>query len=375
MRVPIKSRIRIRQFLWNWPFAYNLAYYLYKNLKFLIRIPGRLRLNYERLIIMPVKRRNKLKEAERSYASNPMSVKADTFVLYRVLGNDLPPRHQPGQTQKNLEFMLKHEPELQNCIKVWVLNRIVDPNQLQGLKCLLDAYGKKYFEIPFDPQRYSDIGRQDEGDLSVKELLETAGDPQTEIHRLIAESFGLSKKTLYAMNINGAKNLAKWVCPWDGNCFLTNDAWQAIQENIKNKPWIKYWMVPMARITKNELLLKNGFRPEAKEEPQIIFRNDAREEFDPYLPYGQMNKVELLKKLGVPGKWDYWTLKSHFQGKTQKPVSKDRYEYDYCGWVARLNSGNPIAESSHRERRNTRDAAIVAFLTNLDLSLVDIANE
>lgn len=379
MEIPHKSRVKIRQYLWNWPHAYSLAYALYRFIKALAKAPERFWVYLDHMLLLPAKRWYNLKEAKKSYASNPISSETDSFVLYRILGNDLPPRHQPGQTLRNLEFMLKHEPDLQDCKKVWVLNRIVNAGELQRLKSLLDAYGKSYFEIPFDQDAYLNIVYQEERDPGMKELLMATDDPQTKTHRLIAEAFRLSRKTLYVMNINGAKNtamrqgrgLAKWICPWDGNCFLTKEAWETIRCNIKGKPWIKYWMVPMARITNNDLLLKNGFKPVIREEPQIIFRCDAREEFNPDLPYGQLNKVALLKKLGVPGKWDQWISGPQSPGKGQKANSEEKYEYGHCGWVARLNSGNPAAENSYRERRNTRVAAIVAFITNLDQSLVE----
>jgi hypothetical protein len=44
------------------------------------------------------------------------------------------------------------------------------------------------------------------------------------------------RKNIYAINNNGARNttillgrnLAKWVLPWDGNCFVTESAWESI---------------------------------------------------------------------------------------------------------------------------------------------------
>src|SRR5690606_32334685 len=39
----------------------------------------------------------------------------DTFVLYRIIGNDLPPRHKRGQAIANLRFILEHEPALAGC--------------------------------------------------------------------------------------------------------------------------------------------------------------------------------------------------------------------------------------------------------------------
>jgi hypothetical protein len=49
------------------------------------------------------------------------------FVIYRIIGNTLPPRHGPGDTCNNLKFVLENEPDLPSCEKRWVLNRLFDP--------------------------------------------------------------------------------------------------------------------------------------------------------------------------------------------------------------------------------------------------------
>jgi hypothetical protein len=69
-------------------------------------------------------------------------------VLYRVLGNDLPPRHEIGQTLSNLRFMLDNEPELEACEKRWVVNRIVDPEQEAAIIALLEERGQHYLHSP-----------------------------------------------------------------------------------------------------------------------------------------------------------------------------------------------------------------------------------
>jgi hypothetical protein len=78
------------------------------------------------------------------YRASGLDKEPDTFVLYRVLGNDLPPRHEIGQTLSNLRFMLDHEPELEACEKRWVVNRIVDPEQEAAIIALLEERGQGY---------------------------------------------------------------------------------------------------------------------------------------------------------------------------------------------------------------------------------------
>src|SRR5690606_29485807 len=117
------------------------------------------------------------------------------------------------------------------------------------------------------------------------------------------------------INNNGARNnaledgrgRAKWILPWDGNCFLTRDAWEAIRRDVGRASANRYFVVPMVRMQCNEALIRGETIPEAREEPQIIFRADARERFDPAFCYGRRPKVELLWRLGVPGPWDEYT--------------------------------------------------------------------
>ena len=39
------------------------------------------------------------------------------FLLIRIVGNDLEPRHRVGQSRDNLAFILEHEPPLPGCEK------------------------------------------------------------------------------------------------------------------------------------------------------------------------------------------------------------------------------------------------------------------
>src|SRR5690606_10506139 len=121
-------------------------------------------------------------------------------------------------------------------------------------------------------------------------------------------------KNRYLMHNNGARNLAlesgrsvaKWVLPWDGNCFLTQRAWSSVLESVVESPHLRYFVVPMQRITDNSVLLADKFEPSPIEEPQLIFRRDATETFSDKFPYGRRPKVELFCRLGIPGKWDRW---------------------------------------------------------------------
>ena len=48
--------------------------------------------------------------------------------IIRILGNNLNSVHSDTQTYDNLKFTLENEYEFNNCDKIWILNRIVNPN-------------------------------------------------------------------------------------------------------------------------------------------------------------------------------------------------------------------------------------------------------
>lgn len=315
-----------------------------------------------------------------SYEDSPLADEKNTFALIRVIGNDLPPRHQLGQGRKNLEFMLEHESEFVDCKKIWVLNRIIEPEERAELKALLERHGREYYEIPFDDDEYRRVDWDVEsfcvpGFLESKEFLSLNEDRQA-----MAFDQMYRHKNSYVMHNNGARNyalrlgrsLAKWVLPWDGNCFLTDEAWGAISSEVAEKPYLKYFVVPMARVTDNDQLLDPLLEPNAVEEPQILFRRDAEEEFNEAYRYGRRPKVEMLWRLGVPGPWERWRNNSW-----DVPFPRccdDANQVETAGWVARLNSGFKALEqddqASFKNRGQARQNAIRDFIDSLDARLL-----
>ena len=167
------------------------------------------------------------------YRAKGLDREPNTFVLYRILGNDLYPRHKLGQTRDNLEFLLKHESALECCEKRWIVNRIFDSEQEAAVISLLRDYDQKYLHFSFDWDAYARVGWDRVGFLS-RDFFESEAFAQLgERKKMRAETRLRRLKNLYVMNINGARNaalrdgraIAKWVLPWDGNCFLTSNAW------------------------------------------------------------------------------------------------------------------------------------------------------
>lgn len=325
------------------------------------------------------KHETKLNIARAQFLSSPKSMAFmhgdDTFALYRILGNDLPPRHVRGQTLSNLEFCLLNEPALDNCQKWWVVNRITDPDVQASIVALLRQYEQNFFVIDFNAQDYRSIGldfsRFDEGFYN-DQTLQTLEADQKQRVRLAS----LRLKNLYAMNNNGARNAAinhgheraKWILPWDGNCILTKSGWHKVTGSIKQARRFPYHIVPMCRTTSNQRFLETGFVPTSNEEPQIIFHRHASERFNDDIPYGRRPKVELLMRLGVWGAWYGWRSDPWDFPLGERGPDWGKFALS-DGWVGRLTSGNTHHEtgrSARIERMISRDQAIIRALERLD---------
>src|SRR5690606_15155612 len=104
----------------------------------------------------------------------------------------------------------------------------------------LRAAGLEHFRIPFEAEDYTSIGFDldvlPEPDFLSGERFDALDDAARD--RLLGALY--RHKNNYVMNNSGARNAAledargraKWILPWDGNCFLTRAAWDEIRRNI-----------------------------------------------------------------------------------------------------------------------------------------------
>lgn len=269
----------------------------------------------------------------------------DRFVLIRIIGNDLYPRHDAGQSLQNLQFILEHEPVLPGCEKRWLLNRIRQPERLSELTRLLEAHGYGYDVIPFEPQEFHAVP-WDWSILPTPDFLATRAFLRLLNHQRQGWEIALYRgKNNYLMNNNGARNRAleigrqraDWVLPWDGNCFLTASGWDALRRSIASNPETAYFHVPMQRVEDNAQLLDPGFEADPRDEPQLVFAAAAPERFNDAFPYGRRPKVELFWRLGLGGPWDAWPDEPWDQPR--RPRLTPQPACPAAGWVARLHSG------------------------------------
>lgn len=317
-----------------------------------------------------------------AYAASPLASEPDSFALYRVIGNDLPPRHQSGQSRRNVQFILENEPELPNCQKGWIVNRIINPEEEQAIIELLERHDQTYVRLPFDLDDYATRGWALEDFPSSLYLYSEEVEEMIVRERLQALVQVHRHKNNYVMNNNGARNAAldagraqgaKWICPFDGNIFVPRHAWDQLLDVVRDEPHWRHFIIPMARITDNAMVLDPDLEVEAKEEPQVMFRRDATQRFDEAHPYGRRPKVELLWRLGVPGPWQKWR---HAPWDLAVPeLCDDAGDYRHAGWVARLFSGAAHLEQQEfhafQERGVERAQGILSFLEGLDVQILE----
>lgn len=312
------------------------------------------------------------------YEELAVSRQAETFGLYRILGNDLPPRHTAGQSESNLRFILEHEEPLAQCEKRWIVNRIQDPAREQAIIDLLERFGQPYERIPFVAEEYRAIG-PDHSCLPHADYLDGAACRRLTEDQRLRLTLALSRlKTNYVMNVNGARNHAlqhgkqvfKWILPLDGACFFTAKAWDEFSQAVMQRPWFRYFLMPMCRVEDNRALLDPQFYAAPVDEPQIAFRSDSREVFDPDFTYGRRDKLELFWRLDVPGGWqalrdDPWDLR-------RNRVSPEAGEFSTAGWVCRLGSGQAPARRGTgvvSDRFRKRQIAILNMIEQTDSGL------
>lgn len=316
------------------------------------------------------------------YHASGLVSEPDTFVLYRILGNDLPPRHEVGQTLRNLRFLLENEPPLEGCEKRWIINRVVNPEQEAAIIALLEEFDQPYLSIPFLYEEYARADWDLESFPDTPFFLRGRYAEMNSYDQLRAQAHLRRLKNNYLIHNNGARNVAlrdgkdraKWVLPWDGNCFISASAWAEITQTVTAQSYLKYFTVPMSRALDNADLLNTDYRPDAEEEPQMLFRRDTTEEFNETFYYGRRPKVELFYRLGIPGPWDTWP--DDVWDLPRAARSEDAGATGSAGWVARLFSGQGQLEVGQnvglRSRGEARISAITQMLDRLDVEALKL---
>lgn len=315
-----------------------------------------------------------LRSVERSTVANT-EPKSALACIVRILGNDLEPRHDPEQTINCLNFIIDHEQPRERVAKQFIVNRIFNREKELALVDLLEARGLAFQKIEFVA---ADYARQplDFGSFGHDEYFQSEAYAKQKPHaRAIAVLWALRHKINYAMNLNGARNLAienglvaaNWVFPFDGQCFVPDVCVDQIVAHGARSKAMPYAIVPMRRVNSNGEALQPAPADGILEEPQIGFSSRASHWFDSERPYGVRDKADTLRALGYPGPWAQWHPRS-FEADASVAFSQ-RYLYDAIQTpLVRLSSGRKRHDNQadNQPRYQARFQAILQTISMLD---------
>lgn len=301
--------------------------------------------------------------------------KSGKFLLARIMGNDLHPRHGDGQMLRNLRFILEQEPDFSGCTKLFVLNRLFDPKSEVEAKKLINKFGAEALVIPFIPAEYAATGWDTEpfGGPDFFSSAAFLSLPPSMQNRMRIWACG--PKIRYAMNINGARNAAikvgqnraEWTGVLDGNCIFSAAGFEQFRRDCLGNPFAPYIIIPMERLETNAEYTDREPNWKSIEEPQIALHETARQGFDEAFPYGFRDKTVLLKSLGVPGEWQKWLARPWMPNDNQDILGKYFYKYTRGG-VFRLSSGGSGLElvGAGHERYSKRNFSILYTVRKLN---------
>ncbi|CAI5518603.1 unnamed protein product [Closterium sp. Naga37s-1] len=198
------------------------------------------------------------------------------FILYRMIGNDIPPLQCDGQLYENTLYALQHEPRrLAGCRRVWVVNNVVNETSEQLVVRALKAHGYGDEDIIVRRINYSHVAQLPEDQWGA------AVSAQNEARNAMLE--------------HGQASGARWILPWDGNQFLTREAWHRIvaaadRYEAQGLTVFKVAMVKVQSVQQpawlNASSLFRHIRPHApgQWESQVAFRNDSPHRFKEAMP-------------------------------------------------------------------------------------------
>ena len=276
-----------------------------------------------------------------------------TYGIFRIIGNDLK-RNATGRTIQNLEFILAHETDFPNCMKTWILNRILDPEVERRLIEAIEVRAQRFFRIAHDR--------------------EAAAAPASSRRERICTVIGINQARNVALS-EGRKQF-DWTLPFDGHCFIPDAGWDEFIEiaSAAERPYI---VIGMERVQTYRDALLSGTRPKCEElwegkgwsavEPQLAFHHTSTSTFDESLPYGDRDKAELLVRLGVPGIWHEWERPGESSIRIESTSNAEcAASFVHAGFVIRLPSGRPEADTNPLTRVLLRNIGLARLIARLD---------
>tara|TARA_S200000501_G_scaffold131063_1_gene123910 strand:+ start:2947 stop:6174 length:3228 start_codon:yes stop_codon:yes gene_type:complete len=288
------------------------------------------------------------------------------FILYRIIGNDMPPLQGEGQLIKNLKFIVEHEKLKEDYKRVWILNRIHDSQKLNKIKTFLDEQNEEYKEIDFIYSEF--ISQKLNINKNILLLLNNhfwyeADETKINLFVLLLKNFNN-----YATNINQARNFCfkdgniqncKWVFPLDGNIFIPDKNLLKISDQL-NSTDKNYLIMPMKRID-NISDIANINDKDFSEEAQVGFRLDKNIYFDENYCYGFRPKVNLLKRLMIFDKYNIFRNTKYDYLLNFKLIESTPIDYEWSEGVLRL----PYYEKVINKKGAKRTLSIYKLLNQI----------
>ncbi len=206
------------------------------------------------------------KQPDFLYGDDPNEV-----VIYRLIGNDMPPLQSRGQLRWNTEYALTSEPHFQGAHKRWILNRIWNATE---------------FELIYEVLIENGVARRD--------IISRCFDIDDYMDQKSVED-----KLLYLTSQNEGRNSAildgkysgfEWSVILDGNTFMSKSAWLGLKEGLRtaSDKEQQYLKIPYHRVhSEQEVSWLNQsttlstilrFAP-TKGESQMAFHKTAKQMF------------------------------------------------------------------------------------------------
>ena len=291
------------------------------------------------------------------------------YAIFRILGNSLPPRHSVESTIKITEYILASEVRFPDSKRIWILNKIASASESSKLVDLLKEHGEHFVELKFDVKaHYHEF--LDVTGIPVSLRFPARGILLPDGLSTHIDEWRLRHKSQKLIGINRARNIAlehgRMISTWslilDGGVMFTPGGWFDFVESVSKNPDKKIAIIKMARVEHWKDISDEAQVFDA--EPQMAFRNDSTEMFDEALRYGNLNKAELLNRLGVEGRWQAWTLASWDEDSGLPAPNANKFFY--AGSVIRLPAEGTANEDS-KQRFTNRFSGVEAYSLQVDL--------
>ena len=282
-----------------------------------------------------------------------------TTAIFRIIGNDLPPRHSNFQTLKNVQQILTFETDSYK--KHFILNRIINETVGNIIKGWIINKNHTFYEIKFIKANYMKIHHDYR--FHIPDIMYQSREHSL-LYQLRIMDHVYRYKNIYVMNNNGGRNtalkigkkIADIVMPLDGNIFMQDHTIASIHNNIQ-KNHADYYLLTMQRQGQSGSIWK--------EEPQLVFTNNSTMVFNEKMRYGRRSKLELLWRLNVRRPDAISTFP--FEESIKEPIHSNIY---HVGHVHRLSSGKEEAESSRYVRNLLRLISIQERIDKLDITSI-----